>query len=158
MKKHLYLDIDGVLSLSSEIKYHQTKWGYLQKFNKKAVDILNFVIEKTDTDIIISSDWKYHFSLKQLQEIFLEWAKIEKAPIGLTPKSGTKLTLQNLEKCRAEEILEHVFLTKPERWVAIDDLDLSNWIDNEHFIWLPKSNEGIKQSSKKEKIIRLLNE
>lgn len=156
IKRFIYTDIDGVLCLGTENKYHLTKWGYLQKFNPKAVKIFNEILQKTNADIIISSDWKYHFNLKQLGEIFLEWAKIDKAPIDVTP-SSEKITLQQLEEFRAKEILEHVSLHKPNSWVAIDDLDLCQYIDSDHFVWLPKYMEGIKQSSKKDKIIQLLN-
>ena len=42
--KFMYLDIDGVLSLGSEIHPKLTKWGYVHRFNAKAVKILNDII------------------------------------------------------------------------------------------------------------------
>lgn len=154
--KLLYTDIDGVLALGSEFNRKMTKWGYIYKFNAKAVKIYNEILEVTDAWPVISSDWKHHHTLEQLEGIFTEWAGINKVPIDVTPNiSG--ITLQNLEEFRAKEILGHVEKNNPEAWVAIDDLDLSSWISDEHFVHLPRWYEGIKQSSKKEKIIERLN-
>ena len=63
-------------------------------------------------------------------------------------------SLAQLEDCRADEILKYVHEHDIERWIAIDDLDLSPWIPDEHFVCTPRSNEGIKQSGIKNKIIK----
>jgi hypothetical protein len=54
------------------------------------------------------------------------------------------------------EILEHVDVHKPTFWVAIDDLDLKYWINNNHFVHTPLWMEGIKQTGKKQEIINKL--
>ena len=154
--KIIYTDIDYVLSLASERTIKQTKWGLLYKFNDKAVSSYNKILEKTDAEIVVSSDWKQSFTLKELQEIFTEWAGIKKQPIDVTP-TIPKVTFQKLEEYRAKEILQHVEKYKPNSWVAIDDLDLSKWIDPLHFVYLPRMNEGIKQSNKAEQVIKKLN-
>lgn len=156
--KILYTDIDYVLSLDSEPNKKETKWGWVSPFNIKAVRIYNVILELTGAEIVISSDWKIHWTLEELKEIFAD-TKIVKTPIGITPDLwGDKFTsLQQLEECRASEILKHVEQFKPEAWVAIDDLKLTPWLLDENFVHLPRSNEGIKQSSKKEEIIRKLN-
>lgn len=156
MKKiYLYTDIDYVLSLASERTFKQTKWGHVHKFNNKAVKVLNFILEQTMADIIVSSDWKNHFTLQQLQEIFVEWAGVCRPPIDVTPHVKGA-TMQTLEEYRAKEILEHVLINKPDSWVAIDDLDLRPWIPDNYFVHLPISNEGIKQNGKAQKIINIL--
>jgi len=155
MKKFIYTDIDGVLSLGSEIKFKSTKWGNIPRFNEKAVKVYNDILEKTGIVPIISSDWKYHFTLEQLQEIFIEFAGINVAPIGVTP-TLPGATIQNLEEHRCREIMEHVLIHKPDVWVAIDDLKLTPWMPENYFIHLPRFMEGIKQSGKKEETIRKL--
>ena len=155
MKKFIYLDIDGVLSLGSEIHPKLTKWGYVHRVNKKAVKVLNLILDETDADIIISSDWKDNYTFKDLQEIFIEFMGIKKTPIDTT-SSSKGVTMQLLEKFRAQEILEHVDRIKPYNWVAIDDLDLSMWIAPKHFVICTRFYEGIKQTGKKEEIIRKL--
>ena len=154
--KFLYTDIDFVLSLASEIKVYQTKWGDIQKFNDKAVKVYNRILQETEALPVITSTWRDHHSLKQLQEIFIEWAGIEVAPIDVTP-SIPGMILQYQAEHRSKEILQHVNQFNPSNWCAIDDLDLSKWMDGDHFVWLPRSNEGIKQCNKANKVINLLN-
>jgi hypothetical protein len=154
MKKFIYLDIDGVLSLGSEIHPKLTEWGYVHRFNAKAVQMLNEILEVTNADIIISSDWKIHYSLESFQGIF-QWQKVIKGPIDITP-SLKFTTLQLLEENRAKEILEHVNIYKPGFWVAVDDLDLRTWIPDRHFVLCPRFMEGIKQTGKKNEIINKL--
>jgi hypothetical protein len=159
MKIYLYTDIDYVLSLSSEPNMKQTKWGMVSPFNKKAVKVYNDILEKTGADIVISSDWRHHWTLPQLQEIFIEYAGIIKAPICTTGYIK-ETTLERLAEFRAKEILIHVEQNKPDSWVAIDDLDLSKWllpwVAEDHFVHLPKSNEGIKQTGKAIQVINKL--
>lgn len=151
MKKFIYLDIDGVLCLGSEIHPKLTEWGYVHRFNAKAVKIFNEILEKTNADIIISSDRKNHYTLEDFKGIF-EWQKIIKPPIDVTPFIANK-TIQLLEEFRAKEILEHVDKYKPGSWVAIDDLDLRYWMSDRHFVLTPRFMEGIKQTGKKQEII-----
>jgi len=153
--KFLYTDIDYVLSLASEINPKQSKWGLIHKFNPKAVSVYNEILEKTGAEIIVSSDWRNSHSLQELQGIFTEWAGIIKAPIGVT--TTRKTNMQRLDEFRAKEILEHVEQFKPDAWVAIDDLYLTPWIPEEHFVIITRIYEGIKQCSKKEEIINKLN-
>jgi hypothetical protein len=152
--KLIYLDIDGVLSLGSEMHPKLTRWGYVHRFNAKAVKILNEILKETNADIVVSSDWKDFYSLNDLQEIFI-WQKVSKAPIDVT-KSLPGKTLQLLEEVRAREILEHADKIKPASWVAIDDLDLRFWIPSNHFTICCSFMEGIKQTGKKQEIINKL--
>ncbi|HOH61220.1 MAG TPA: HAD domain-containing protein [Bacilli bacterium] len=154
MKKYIYLDLDGVLCLGSEIHPKLTQWGYVHRFNAKAVKVFNEILEKTEAEIIISSDWKDHYTLEDFKGIF-EWQKVIKHPIDIT-KSLPNKTINLLEEQRAMEILEHVDVHKPTFWVAIDDLDLKYWINNNHFVHTPLWMEGIKQTGKKQEIINKL--
>jgi len=154
MKTFIYLDIDGVLCLGSEIHPKLTEWGYVHRFNHRAVQMFNEILEKTNADIIISSDWKDHYTLEDFKGIF-EWQKVIKYPIDTTSSLPNK-TLQLLEEFRAKEILEHVDKYKPRHWVAIDDLDLRYWIPDKHFVLTPRWMEGIKQTGKKQEIINKL--
>jgi hypothetical protein len=155
MKKYIYTDIDYVLSLSTEVKKYSTTWGFLQKFNAKAVSIYNEILAKTGAVPVISSDWKDHWTLQQLQEIFVEWAGISIPPIDVT-ESIPGITMELLEKWRAKEILQHVEKHKPDAWIAIDDLYLIPHITEEHFVYCSHVTEGIKQSGKKDQAIKKL--
>jgi hypothetical protein len=153
--KLLYTDIDYVLSLATETKNYMNKWGCMNKFNAKAVNVYNKILKETGAFPVISSDWRHHYSLQQLQEIFTEWAHINVKPIDVT--GNIPGSFQELEMNRAKEILAHVNEHNLESWVAIDDLDLSPWLPEEHFVCLPRLNEGIKQTGKEKEIIEKLN-
>jgi hypothetical protein len=142
----LFLDIDDVIYLwkqyDSKIKMHP-KWGQIKKFDKKSVKVLNEIIKKSNCEIVISSDWKRGYSLKELQGIF-EWNKIIKKPIDCT--------YNRLDMDKNYEIMSYVNNHNLQKWVAIDDLPL--WVNN--FVQCRRQNEGIKQTGIKNKVLRYL--
>ena len=143
-------------------------------FDEKAVRILNQILEETGAEIVVSSDWKRWANVEEMGEYY-ESKDIIRKPIALTPDLGD-CTWENedrenwvwsprwdLEMSRVVEIRQYLH-DHPEitHWVAIDDLDMGkngepwkNWgLDN--FVLTPRSNEGIKQSGIKEKILKYL--
>jgi hypothetical protein len=143
-------------------------------FDEKAVRILNQILEETGAEIVVSSDWKRWANVEEMGEYY-ESKGIIKKPIALTPDLG-ECTWENpereswvwsprwdLEISRVVEIRQYLY-DHPEitHWVAVDDLDMGktdeswkNWgLDN--FVLTPRSNEGIKQSGIKEKILNYL--
>lgn len=156
--KILFLDHDGVICLQDE-------WGSRRKnkegldskfdrFNQKAIDVLNEIIESTDCEIVTSSDWRHHASLEEMQELFI-LREVAKPPIAFT--DHVKCSAQDLELARAREILDFVDQHNIKTWCAVDDLDMSLWL-TDRFVRTPRSREGIKQSGVKEKIIKILNQ
>lgn len=174
--KVLFLDHDGVICLSTEwgsrFKNKEGLDSTFDRFNQKAIKVLNEIIDTTDCEIVVSSDWKYHGTLKQMQELY-KIRGILKSPIAYTTKSLPHTNHffnkdTDLEETRSLEILEYL-KENPEvtNWVAVDDMDLSEHYGpiSGNFLWglknfvqTPKSNEGIKQTGKKEQIIKFLNE
>jgi len=172
--KIVFLDHDGVMCLSTEWGGRMKKikkWkldnpgcnGYvndplipahvkMDNFNTKAVKILNEILELTDAEIVVSSDWKLHNTLEQLQDMFKEYGVI-KSPIDVTPDKILK-KMSDLESNRVSEINEWL-INHPEvtHWVAIDDLDLS---ELPNFVHTKKMKEGIKHSGIKEQILKFL--
>ena len=143
-------------------------------FDEKSVRILNQILEKTGAEIVVSSDWKRWANVEEMGEYY-ESQGIIKKPIALTPDLGD-CTWENeereswfwtprwdLEMTRVVEIRQYLH-DHPEitHWVAIDDLDMGkngeswkNWgLDN--FVLTPRSNEGIKHSGIKEKVLKYL--
>lgn len=193
--KVIFLDNDGVICLSTEWggRYKkQKKWGgrklsmtpseipfeyRFDDFNKKAVKVLNEILEETNAEIVVSSDWRYHASLEELQKYYVDQGII-KGPIGVTkrvseidPKNWEK-NFRNYAKLEEERSLEiKTYLSDhPEitSWVAVDDLNMGkfqtennlefvfDWgLDN--FVHTKIDDEGIKQTGIKEKIIKFLN-
>ena len=195
--KVIFLDNDGVICLAnnwgSRFK-KQNKWGgrklsmsmssipieyRFDNFDVKAVKILNEILEETDAEIVVSSDWQNFATLDELGEYY-ESQGIIKKPIGVTKEIGgidfkkyDKMPWNrdlDLEQHRSLEILEwleaHEEVT---HWVAVDDLHMGVHVENswrgaydredwglENFVWTPRDNQGIKQSGIKDKILKFL--
>lgn len=193
--KIIFLDHDGVICLSSEWggRFNkQKKWGgrklsmtnleipieyRFDNFNKKAIKILNEILEETGAEIVVSSDWKHWANVHEMGEYY-ESQGIIKKPIDFTPNLGEctnydKETFPwsrqwDLEQTRSIEIKQYL-QNHPEitHWVAIDDLNMGktgkvNGMEFEHewgldnFVLTPNGNEGIKQSGIKEKTLQFL--
>jgi len=166
--KVLFLDHDGVVCLSTEwgsrFKNGDGLDSIFDRFNDKAIKVLNLIIEETDCEIVVSSDWRFHSTLEQMQELY-KIRGIKKSPIDYTDSIVNIKGLDYLEHNRQLEIKD--WLSKhPEvtHWVAVDDLNMSpefckKYGDSEgltNFVLTPRSKEGIKQCGIKEKIIKFL--
>jgi len=159
-EKHIFLDIDGVLATSNQYRTNKKNWHPMYdcyRFDEKCVKVFNDIIEKTNPIIILSSDWKDHYTIAQMNEIF-EWNGVNTKVSDITmPSWGVQFTsLQQLEECRSYEINKYVVEHELKRWVAIDDLNLKLWLP-ENFVHCTRVSEGIKQSGVKDKILKILN-
>ena len=185
--KILFLDNDGVVCLGSQwgsrhkrIKNFIKETGIsevkempahirLDKFDSKAVKVLNEVLDKTGAEIVVSSDWKLHATLEELQELYLENG-VSKAPIATTenmkdfdPETNGLFTYKGwYERIRVIEI-ERYLNTNPQitHWVAIDDLALGKYSPEgpglTNFVLTRRPvQEGIKQSGIKEELLKYL--
>jgi hypothetical protein len=159
-KYYIFLDIDGVLATSRQYYTNPKKWNdvyHRYRFDEKCVKVFNTIIEKINPVIILSSDWKLNYTIEVLNRIF-EINGVNTIITDITPNLwGSKfISLAQLQDCRADEILLYVHEHQIKKYLAIDDLDLSPWIDAQHFIRTPRASEGIKQSGIKEKILSVL--
>ena len=170
--KIIFLDHDGVICLSnnwgSRMK-NLKKWGgrkmsmtlrevpveyRFDNFDKKAVKILNDVLEQTGAEIVVSSDWKLHGTLEDMGAYY-ELMGVVKKPIAFTPNLDTPNS--TLELNRSLEIQKWLKDNDGDfKWVSVDDLDMSLFL-GDNFVLTPKENEGIKQSGIREKLISKLN-
>lgn len=179
--KVIFLDHDGVICLASEWGGRFKKPGFdsnpetpmdtrMDNFNKKAINILNEIIEETGCELVISSDWKRQGNLEQMQAMYV--TRGIKPPIALTPNlkdctvHGDNFIWSrdwDLEQTRSIEIKQYLH-DHPEvtHWVAVDDLDMSNNGERwrqwglTNFVLTPKGREGIKQLGIKEQILKFL--
>ncbi len=149
-------------------------------FDEKAVKVLNSILEETGAEIVVSSDWRFHANLDELGDYYVSQG-ISKKPIAVThrtedinPELWKVMRFRaDLELERSIEILD--WLEKNPQvthWVAIDDLNMSVDYLSKHFsakdpedeskpgltnfVHTPKSNEGIKQSGVKDKVLKFL--
>lgn len=143
-------------------------------FDKKAIKVLNEILTETGAEIVVSSDWRHHTTLEELSQYYLDQGIVKK-PIGVTPKTKDIdpkwwATFSNYAHLEHERVIEikHWLEQHPEvtNWVAVDDLNLGIYdtytgdMFNENgltnFVRTTKSNEGIKQTGIKEKILKFI--
>jgi hypothetical protein len=147
-------------------------------FDQKAVKILNEILEETGAEIVLSSDWRLYATLEELGEYFLSKGIIKK-PIDMTDKYKniypSEFSIRYNSDLNFERYMEIQYWldNNPEvtHWVAVDDLLMSvkyladrfssnNGSDKKpgltNFVWTPFSDEGIKQTGIKEKIVKYL--
>ena len=166
--KYIFLDIDGVLATTPQYyskKRHEIHDCY--RFDPKCVKIFKEILARIEvltdvkTTIILSSDWKTHYDINAMNNIF-EWNDIDWKISEFTENLwGTHFfDAKDLEECRAAEINMFVKKFAPlfedAKWIAIDDLDLSPYIGDDNFVHTPRHMEGIKQSGIKDKIYKRL--
>jgi hypothetical protein len=158
----IFLDIDGVLAVDIT-KYRETKWGDIYPFNLKCCLVFNKIIEETNAQVVLSTDWALKFSLADMREIF-DWNAIVCDIIDKTPDNPMYKEADTLEFMSGARITEiNQWLTDNNwtgKWVCIDDLPFhhaGNYeLVEDHFIHCPRWLEGIKQSGLKDKIVKLL--
>ena len=172
-KVNKYMKINGYFHHSNEMNDIPIEFRF-DDFDKKAIKVLNEILEKTGAEIVVSSDWKLHATLEELGTYY-QLQGICKKPIGVTDKVFHNnyekfpwYRKQILEQRRSLEIKEWLEV-HPEvtHWVAVDDLDMSEQIINhpslgeimwglKNFVHTPIDTEGIKQSGIKDKILKFL--
>jgi hypothetical protein len=129
--KIIFLDIDGPLAWGT--------WGDGRVICGDDVNIpypwvmedcqaLYTILEKTDAKIVLSSDWRKHYSFKDMKEIMYHYGIPGNRLIDYTHISGLKVKMSSsLEMDRAAEIIQWLKANKVKKnWVAIDDLDLAS--------------------------------
>ena len=164
----LFLDLDGVLATNKEfflnVVNFQCKNEWAKKlnvqypFNKGCVDIFNELVESSDFEIVLSSDWKDHYTLDQIGEIFAHNG-VKKSPTHKTGNRINSTSPHDLEINRYFQVMDFVNEYNPDNWIVIDDLDLGPFFDkdgNGDKFFLTKSSEGLKKTGLKSKLISKL--
>lgn len=161
-KPVMFLDIDGCLATRKEYATNQQKYWNKNTianelkipypYNEKCVKIFNSILKETDAQIILSSDWKHHWSLSEMDKIF-KLNKITKSPQDVTPDFN--VSPNDLARNRAYEIQSYI--TKRRLWwyVVVDDLDLSPYFGIDKFV-RTRELEGFKQCGVKDKIVKII--
>jgi len=165
--KIIFLDIDGVLATHKQYMMNRKKFwdkNPLAKelkipypFDPKCIKIFNEILDDTGADIVLSSDWREHFSLEDLDKIF-KFNGVNKSPVDITISELASFGNQIMN--RAFQIGEYVTRNNITNYVVIDDLNISNFMsitgDDNKFV-LTDDFEGLKKLSLKNKIIKILN-
>lgn len=165
--KIIFLDIDGVLATDKEFMRNRTKFWEKHPamaelrvpypWNEDAVKIFNEILDATDAEIVLSSDWKLHWNLDDLKGIF-NWNGVKKHPIAVTGE--VFIANGNLEMARAGEISDYIRENDIINYVVIDDLNVGKYMQltgDEDKYFMTRSGDGIKKTGLKDRIIKKLN-
>lgn len=162
---YIFLDLDGVLVTTNQYYTNRKKWHPMYdcyRFDEKCVKVFNQILEEAMLSkkpiVVLSSDWGKKYSLEVMNRIF-EWNNVKCTITDITPNLwGIEfMKVQELEACRASEIIKYVCDNNVQKFIVIDDYDLNPWFEA-NFIHIKRANEGIKQLGIKEKIIKFLKE
>lgn len=165
--KIIFLDIDGVLATHKQYMMNRVKFWEKNPiakdlkipypFDPKCVKIFNEILDETNAEIVLSSDWKINFEFDVIGEIF-KFNGVNKIPFDITPNEI--VSFGNLDKNRAFQIGQYIQDNDITNYVVIDDLNVGKYMvitnDDNKFVQT-NDFEGIKQLSLKNKIIKILN-
>ena len=166
-KATLFLDIDGVLATHKQYMMNKKKFQDKNPvakelripypFDPKCVKVFNEILDATGADIVLSSDWREHFSLEDIDKIF-KFNSVNKSPVDITISELASFGNQTMN--RAFQIGEYVTRNNITNYVVIDDLNVGKYMvitNEEDKFFLTDDFEGIKKVGLKDKIIKKLN-
>jgi hypothetical protein len=137
-KKVIFIDVDGPLAWATwddgkvTIEGGQGDFQIPYPWVKEDCEALQKICDETNADLVVSSDWKMHFTFLQLKRIFTHYG-ITARIIDITTHQDLwmKMSRPSLEHTRAVQIVKWAKDNKITNWIAIDDLRLG-----EQFKWL----------------------
>ena len=138
-RKIIFIDIDGPLAWGTWNDGKVTISGGVEDFTipypwvKEDCDALQKICEETNADLVVSSDWKKHFTFNQLKRIFWHYGITAGRLVDITTHQDlwNKMSRTSIDHERALEVAKWARDNKISNWIAIDDLDLYH-----NFKWL----------------------
>lgn len=172
MDKIIFIDIDGPLAwgtwddgkvVINEGQPNQFTIPY--PWVKEDADTLSQILDSTGAKLVISSDWRFHYSFYKMIDIFLHYGISPWHLLDFTTMNPLwkKMSKPSNDWTRAAQIVKYVKDFKIKNWVAIDDLNLGGQFK---YMKTPKYRHvqvdgdfgyGGKLRDKKEQIIKILN-
>lgn len=137
-RKIIFIDVDGPLSYGTwnegKVTMHDTYGEFKIPYPwvHEDCDALHKICEETNAELVVSSDWKMHFTFRQLQHIFRYYG-INAPVIDITTHQSlwNKMSQPDREWMRAAQITKWVKDNKISNWISIDDMKL-----NEQYKWM----------------------
>ncbi len=178
MTKVIFLDIDGVLNSNIYFRSYEyaearataqmgddRNYGddYKLMIDDAAVALLNEVIERTKAKIVLSSSWRLHFDLNEMQDM-LNRSGFEGKLIGRTPRgmeidpeiAGSPPMRMGVHYARGYEIQQWLVQTKhKDKFVILDDTN--DFVHLTPYLVRTDPNVGLVQEDV-EKLVKMLGE
>jgi hypothetical protein len=132
-RKIIFIDVDGPLawgtwgdgkvSLTEGSNMFTIPYPWVQE----DCQALRKILDETNAKLVLSSDWRMHFSIREMRRVFSYYGINEWDLIDITTHQDLwmKMSRPGLEWHRAAEIRKWVKDNKISNWIAIDDLNLA---------------------------------
>jgi len=144
-KKIIFIDVDGPLAWGSWNDGKVTITGGVEDFqipypwDRADCEALQKICDETNAELVLSSDWKKHFTFNQMKRIFWHYG-ITARLIDITTHQDlwNKMSRPGLDHERALEVAKWARDNKITNWKAIDDLDLYHsfkWLTPRVSMW-----------------------
>jgi len=131
-RKIIFIDIDGPLAWGTwgdgriDIDSGNKSFKIPYPWVKEDCDALKTILNETNAMMVLSSDWRGHFSINQMRAIFEHYGIHGHNLIDITTHQSlwNKMSRPSIDWERASQIVKWVKDNKISNWVAIDDLNL----------------------------------
>lgn len=112
----IFLDIDGVIATEPAKRLRRKLWynENTYPFTRACLTRLNALLRTTGVRIVMSSTWRLHYTLAELDAIF-RWNGVHRSPEAITLEMGDR----NLE------ITQFVTTYAIDQFIILDDLPLT---------------------------------
>ena len=132
-RKIIFIDVDGPLAwgtwgdgrvmLNESTKTFTIPYPWVEE----DCQALQKICDETNASLVISSDWRKHFSIIQLKTIFQNYG-ICSPIVDITTHQDlwNKMSRPSVEWERASEITKWVKDNKISNWISIDDMKLDD--------------------------------
>lgn len=139
-QKIIFIDIDGPLAwgtwdtgwvtLNEDTR---TEFGIPYPWVQEDCDALKTILDETNAKLVLSSDWRFQFSFRQMKDIFQHYGIHSSNLLDMTCQFSlwNKMSRTSLEHERAMQVVKWAKDNKISNWIAIDDLNLG-----EQFKWM----------------------
>jgi hypothetical protein len=137
-KKIIFIDVDGPLAWGTwsdgrvELSLASSTFKMPYPWVEEDCQALKKILDESNARLVLSSDWKKHFSFIQLKRIF-QYYGITAPIIDITTHQDLwmKMSRPGAEWERAAEITKWVKDNKVSNWISIDDMRLA-----EQYKWM----------------------
>ena len=146
-QKIIFIDVDGPLAWGSwndgKVIINEGTMGEFTipyAWDKADCEALKTILDETNAKLVLSSDWRFQFSFRQMKDIFQHYGIHPSHLLDMTCQFSlwNKISRASLEHERALQVVKWAKDNKITNWIAIDDLNLSGefkWMVSRIPIW-----------------------
>ena len=134
-QKIIFIDIDGPLAWGTWDRGYVTlnedernEFSIPYQWVKEDCDALKTILDESNAKLVLSSDWRFQFSFRQMKDIFQHYGIHPSHLLDMTCQFSlwNKMSRPSIDHERALQVVKWAKDNKISNWIAIDDLRLGN--------------------------------